>query len=795
MRQFLRILRAIALLVVLIAAAALLTAWLGLRASLPTIDGRAILPGLKYPLSITRDAAGVPTIAGQDRIDLARGLGFVHGQDRYFQMDLLRRAAAGELSALLGPGLIDIDRQLRVHRFRTVARQAVAKLDAQSRALIDAYVEGVNAGLDSLDGRPFEYWVLRSKPQPWTAEDVVLCVHAMYLQLQDPEGHLQLQRGLLRAALPEPLARFLESDATEWDAAIDGSLGLEPRVPLASEADLRSLQDLPVLPPDQVLRQLNLVGSNNWAVAGSRTDNGGAIVANDMHLGFRVPNIWYRARLVQTGAGNALDETGVTLPGTPSIVAGSNGSIAWGFTNSYGEFAALVRLVPSADAPAGYLTALGPRHVDYVDEPIEVSGAPTQHLRIALTPWGPVVGNDWEGHPYVLNWTAHDPDATNLRLLELEQAHSVEEALSVAARAGIPGQNMLIADKSGHIGWTIAGRLPRRFGTVGSLPQLSTDTEVGLSGWLPEASQPRVVDPPGGLLWSANARVVGGAAADQIGDDGLDRGARAAQIHADLLAAAPPFRPLSSLGVQLDDRALFLERWRELMNQVVDRERAAGSHEHDAAHEVLLKWSGHADPADAAYRLVNMFRAQVEARAFYMLIAPARQRAGEFHFEIPSSFEGPLWRLMQQRPAHLLAAYYADWNAFLLEAVRAAEKLPAPCENLSACTWGRVNAVRVAHPLARALPMLAGFLDMPTVTVPGAHDDMPRIQGTDFGSSERFSVSPSHEGDGYFHMPGGQSGHPLSPFYRAGFDAWAKGSPTPFLPGPAAHVLTLAPRD
>jgi penicillin G amidase len=542
LKRFLRMLRALALLVVVIAAAAALSAWLGLRASLPTVDGRARLPGLKHPLSIARDAAGVPTISGEDRTDLARGLGYVHGQDRFFQMDLMRRAASGELAALLGPGLVEVDRQLRVHRFRAVARAAVSKLDPHSRVLIDAYVEGVNAGLASLSGRPFEYWVLRSKPKPWRAEDVVLCVHAMYLQLQDSEGHLQLQRGLLRATLPEALWQFLEADAPEWDAAIDGSPGIEPRVPLASEVDLRALQkNLPVLPPDEVLKHLNLVGSNNWAVAGSRTGNGSAIVANDMHLGFRVPIIWYRVRLLMTGADNALDETGVTLPGTPSIVAGSNGSVAWGFTNSYGEFAAVVRLVPAVEGSDSYQTALGARKLDYIDEPIEVNGAPTQHLRIAQTPWGPVIGTDWEGHPYVLNWTAHDPDATNLRLLELEQAHSVDDALNVAAHAGIPGQNMMVADKAGHIGWTIAGRLPRRFGSVGSLPQLSTDAEVGLAGWLAEASQPRVVDPPGGLLWSANARVIGGAGADLIGDDGLDRGARVLHAHRACAAARRGF--------------------------------------------------------------------------------------------------------------------------------------------------------------------------------------------------------------------------------------------------------------
>ena len=204
-------------------------AWLTLRASMPTIDGRATLPGLTGPVSIERDIAGVPTITAHNRNDLARALGYVHGQDRYFQMDLLRRAAAGELSALFGPSLLSADRQLRPHRFRAVARAALASQDAPTRALLDAYAAGVNAGLASLRGRPFEYWVLQSKPRPWRAEDSVLCVHAMFLQLQDPVGHAQLQRGLLRATLPDALWRFLLAGAPEWDAAIDGSRSAEPR--------------------------------------------------------------------------------------------------------------------------------------------------------------------------------------------------------------------------------------------------------------------------------------------------------------------------------------------------------------------------------------------------------------------------------------------------------------------------------------------------------------------------------------------------------------------------------------
>jgi penicillin amidase len=223
--------------------------------------------------------------------------------------------------------------------------------------------------------------------------------------------------------------------------------------------------------------------------------------------------------------------------------------------------------------------------------------------------------------------------------------------------------------------------------------------------------------------------------------------------------------PASSLAVQLDDRPVFLERWRSLLSEVIESDRTLGHHDHDAAHEVLAAWSGHAAPGDAAYRLVQLFRAQIEARAFFMLIAPARRNAQDFRFEIPSSFEGPLWRLMRQRPMNLLASDYADWNAFLLEALLAAERLPAGCHDLASCSWDKVNAVRVAHPPSAALPLVSWFLDMPTVLVAGGRAD----------------------------MPGGQSGHPLSPFYRAGFAAWAQGEATPFLPGPAAHALILEP--
>jgi penicillin amidase len=769
--------------------AVIASAWLTLRASLPVIDGHVVLPGLTDAVTIERDAAGVPTITGRNRTDLARALGYLHGQDRFFEMDLMRRAAAGELSALLGPSLLPEDRRLRVHRFRDVAARAVSEADAPSLAVLEAYTAGVNAGLRSLRSRPFEYWLLGSRPEPWRDQDTLLCVHAMFLQLQDFSGHRQLQRGLERAALPDSLWRFLQADASEWEAAIDGSRAAVPAVPGAPDVDLRTLTGMPVEPPARVLRHLQL-GSNNWAVSGARTANGSAIVANDMHLDFRVPIIWYRVRLRQLGDA-AFDAVGVSLPGAPTIVAGSNGHIAWGFTNSYGQFSRVIRLVPVTNDPDGYAAADGPHRLHFVNESIAVKGAPSEHLEVALSEWGPVIGKDWQGRPYAFEWTAQNPEAVNLHMLVLEHTSSAADAVRAAGEFGIPGQNLMVADADGHVGWALAGRLPRRGTADADLPWLSTDPGVAFDGWVDPADQPHVLDPADGLLWSANARVVGGSEAALIGDDGMDRGARAAQIKSDLYNAQSPFSPLSSLAIQLDDRASFLERWRGLMSEVVERARAAGARDQDDAHGVLARWSGHAAPGDPAYRLVNAFRLQVEARAFYMLIAPARRLAPDFDFVIPDSFEGPLWRLMQERPANLLSPNYRDWDAFLRDALTASERLPAGCAALASCNWGVVNSLHVAHPLSAALPLLAGFLDMPTVRVPGGRHDMPRIQGPDYGASERFSVAPGHEGEGYFHMPGGQSGHPLSPFYRAGFDDWVQGRPTPLLPGPSVHTMTL----
>jgi penicillin G amidase len=190
---------------------------------------------------------------------------------------------------------------------------------------------------------------------------------------------------------------------------------------------------------------------------------------------------------------------------------------------------------------------------------------------------------------------------------------------------------------------------------------------------------------------------------------------------------------------------------------------------------------------------VRAFRAETERRSFAALIAPAAARAPDFPFRAPASFEGPLWVLVTQRPPQLVPPGFDDWRAFLLAAADAAlDGVADACPKLARCSWGAANVVSIRHPLARALTGLGWLLDMPAEPLPG-DDDMPRVQGPSFGASERFAVSPGHEQQGYFHMPTGQSGHPLSPYFRAGREAWVRGTPAAFLPGTPQHRLTLTP--
>jgi penicillin amidase len=775
-----------------------------LRASLPQLDGTVAEAALAAPVTIERDSLGVPTIQAANRTDLAYGTGFVHGQDRFFQMDLSRRFAAGELAELFGKVALEQDEKARIFRFRHVAREVFNQAAPEQRAILEAYARGVNDGLASLRSRPWEYWVLGSATSPWRPEDTFLVVHAMWWDLQ----YSGIRREILRRDVNAHLGgkqcdsgwkcslQFLYPARTAWDApdtvgpSLSAATG-SADVPTSDVLDVRGGGSSPVA-ADSIGR-IPAVGSNNWAVAGRFTTTGAALVANDMHLGHRVPTTWYRARLrTAAGAGApALDLVGATLPGAPVLVAGSNGNIAWGFTNSYGDWLS-VELVPCTAVGERQLqTASGAVPLSVELEEIHVHGGSTVLLPVKSGPSGVLVDAQPDKQRcWFASWLAQLPAATNLSLLGLEHARSVEEAIALAPGAGIPHQNFVVGDREGHIGWAIFGRIPTDVGT--------TRTN-GRSTWTTVETHPHIIDPPVGRIWSANARVADDPRQEVLigGDETAlgaeyDLGARARQIRDDLLAIEGRVSPADMLRIQLDDRAVFLARWRELLLKLLDAQALQGRPGRAELRQLVSDWNARASIDSVGYRLVRAYHDETE-RAVWGMMTGALKIPPDEGLPVPAQFEEPLWRLVNEQPLHMLAADYPSWREFLLARIDATiADLHESCRDLARCTWGSRKPVHIRHPLSRSLPFASWLLDMPQIELPGDHD-MPRVQDGTVGASERFAVSPGHEEQGYFHMPGGQSGHPLSPYYRAGFLAWANGEPLPFLPGSAQHRLTLTP--
>lgn len=777
----------------LIAALALLTliivvAWVWLRQSLPTLNGALHTGQLTSPVKIERDKQGVPFITAENRNDSAYALGFLHAQERFFQMDLLRRNSAGELSELVGDAALEHDRDVRLHQFRERAERNISAMPEAHQQLLQFYADGVNFGLEQLGTAPWEYALLRQEPRAWEPADSLLTIFSMYMTLQSRTGKFELRNNALADLLPADLYQFFVPKGGLWDAPLIG----EARGPITlPETHIAALLEAGTPMAYEEMESEDMIfGSNNWVVGGALTEHGSAIVADDMHLSINVPNIWFRAGW--NVPGTAHEMRGVTLPGGPIIVAGSNGQVAWGFTNTTADWGDLIPLELSEDGNQ-YKTPDGWREFDIAKEEIRSSGQPAEIFEVRKTIWGPVVTEDHKGNPLAYRWVAHDLRGANMNLLKVETVSSTREAMTLAPQLGIPHQNFVIGDSAGNIGWTVAGPIPRRVGLDGSGLSVQADGSSSWAdgtaywdGYLPPSEQPSIYNPPSHRIWTANARTMDGEFLELMGDGGYALGARQQQIRDNLLGR-DHFTEQDLLDIQLDDRAVFLQRWQQQLSALLDSVEG-----YDEVRAQVAQWGGRASIDSVGYRIVRNFRLRFIDLSTAPVLTYMQRHYPAFSFgSVNRQVEYPAWEMLSAEPAHLLNPEFDSWKDLKLAALdRVLDKMAEGGLPLEQQTWGVQNTAIIRHPLGRALSAVNWFTAMPEDPLPG-DSHMPRFQSKTNGASERLVVAPGHEERGIFHMATGQSAHPLSPFFGNGHRDWVEGNPSSFTEGSVKYVVTL----
>lgn len=768
-----------------------LAAWFLLQGSLAQLDGERVLPGLEGTVEVERDSLGRVSIAAENRLDVARALGFLHAQDRYFQMDLTRRSAAGELAELFGESLLEFDRDRRIHQARRRMEMLWREFDEEDRALLQAYADGVNHGLKSLTSWPWPYLVLRSRPRAWEPVDSLLTGFAMALDLQDHKGDLDRLKGLAREHMPDSIYSFLMEHPSQLSAPMDGSMRPAPGMPASSDWR-RWIQGAEPTAQNNLKADRLPFGSNAWAVGPGATRDGRALVSFDMHLRNQVPNTWYSARWTYPVGGENVELLGLTLPGLPLLIAGSNGRIAWGFTNAYIDLTDLVELELSSDR-RNYHSAEGWETIRIETEVIQVSGRSADVFPIRLTRWGPILpGDPGNGKVYALKWAGHQPDFLNLQLRLLETSRNLQDAFARADKVRMPSQNLVLADSAGNIGWRLIGGVIERRQGDGRFPVRSAESATIWEG-IRSMNLPSIVNPYGGRVWTANSVASIEPGYTSLGGGGFQVDGRSQMIR-DALNSRDDWNERLSADLQLDVGSVVMQRWQELFLNALDERALQERPSRNRLREILISYEGGARADSVAYLLVWTARERLGQGILKRLFDPLRRLDNHLDFRF-YRWEEPIYRLVSEQPSGASDPEYSSWRAEILRALDVSvERLEMDHGSLQNAQWGHFNRTEVRHPLSVTFPFLSRLLDMPDEPMPGDRFAI-RTQRQSLGQSQRLTVSPGQEGDGFLNMPGGASEHFLSPFYRAGHNEWVEGTHLPLLPGRPLHQLNLLPAD
>jgi len=771
-RQGRRIVRWLGIGVLAVAALLLFAAgsgYLWLRQSLPEVDGVIEVAGPKAPVTVVRDRWAIPHIEADSFLDATFAQGFVHAQDRLWQMEFQRRLGAGRLAEILGAPALPIDRFMRVLGFYRLAEASLEHMSPQTIAWLEAYAAGVNAFLETRTGPlPPEFLILRhGEVEPWTPADSVVWVKLMALNLS-----ANWRAELLRAQLAGRVPR--EQIADLWPDYPDTA-----PITLAELARALPARELAaVLPPGPAVRP----GSNAWVISGERSRTGAPLLANDPHLGMKAPGTWYLAHLKAP----QLDLIGATLPGVPGIVLGHNTNLAWGFTTTGSDTQDLFveRLDP--DDSGRYLTPDGSAAFDVREEVIAVSGGEPTTLTVRSTRHGPVISDllpeaaatAGDDQVLALAWPALEDDDLSIQaLFRLMQAADQASFVAALRDVGAPQQNVLFADAAGRIGLYVPGRVPIRRNGDGRWPVPGWSGEYDWIGWIPFEDLPHVLDPPDGALFNANNRVVGEDYPHLIAVD-WEASHRARRI-AELLPGA---HDLESFAAMQADQLSMLARdlLPRLLEVAPSDGRAAEATARLAAWDRIMR-------ADAAAPLIfSAWYRELERLIYADELGPlfdgSRRIRPEFIQHVLE--ERPVWcddvdteprETCDQTIARALDLALADLKARF-------------GGDPGDWRWGEAHFAWMAHPVFKTQPVLGWLFN---IVVPTGGDPTSLDVGhyPVYARERPFASIHAASYRGLFDLADpersrfiaatGQSGHPLSAHYRDLTRLWRRGETVP----------------
>jgi len=805
--------------VLLLAGGGLLWIHHAMVASLPKVDGTLKLAGLSATVTVRRDGHGVPHIEAASQNDLLLAQGYVTAQDRLWQMDMLRRNAAGELAEILGPSLVEHDKAQRVFQFRNVAQRVYNSLPDADRHRYEQYAAGVNLFMNQSQGHfPSEFRFLHYRPRPWSGVDSVLIGLNMVESL-DAHWDVKLSR--------ERIASRLHDPKLEADLYPTGSWRDQP--PTAAVADMSVPHPAPPLPEDEdddktetrltvpggaghlfedasALRQIRQIeglpscdgcapGSNNWVISGKHTASGKPLLSNDMHLGLSVPNIWYMADLNAPG----LHVAGVTLPGMPLVIAGHNEHVAWGFTALYGDVQDLY--VEKLDGKGNYAGPQGDwLPLAHSEETIHVRFGKDVKVDVQLTAHGPLLNPIFkrENRPIALHWTLYDPAIAAIPLYEMNTAQDWQHFSNALAAWCWPTQNVVYADDAGHIAYHAVGKVPLRPAGLMGVP--IQDWQHEWQGYIPFDQLPYSVDPPSGLLATANARVTPNDTKFPLTLEWPDP-YRAEQVYMDLRGRDKLTRE-DMIAVQTDiysevDQEL-AHRFAYAIDQTLQKSQSSGP---DArlkqAADILRSWDGRMSADSPAASIIYRTR-----HAFWRLILEPKLGSDFENYEWAESNFAEEEIIMHgsgsATPSPWLPANYKDWDALLTEAVRRGLQDGKAPQDLSHWNYGSWHVIDLEHPVYQLLPFVKGWSGTGERPLSGGNTTIKQV-GRAFGPSQRFTMDWSAPDVSTENIVLGESGDPSSAWFQDQWPAWYGGTTfaLPFSPTAVAaqtsHTLELVP--